>query len=155
MKKQYNFAIKKSKGIALLDVLVGIGILAVLTAVVLSRGERADGAQVNQRLVDEVSMIVTQARVWKGARTNYANLDLEELTDSELLDAQWGDGTGANPAGGDYTIAPNAVSNTRMDVTATDLTQPTCLAVANQLNPSTFDNASATCAAGVLTAVFR
>lgn len=155
MKNHNLSSLNKNRGSLLLDILMGIAIVGVLSAVVLGRGERSDSAQLTQRVTDEISTVVAQSRVWKNTRTVYTGIDIEALTDMELLDDTWGDGTGANAAGGDYSVAANAATASRMDIEATDLTQPLCLAVSNQLTSVTFGNVAPACAAGTLTATFR
>lgn len=149
-----NRNITKQKGFNLIEILIVLGIIAVGVAAVVAYQSRATTSSTANRFVSEISLIATQARVWKGAKTTYTGVSMTVLTAQELLEPTWATGTGVNPAGGNYTVAANATP-TRLTVTATGMPTALCLNVENQIEASTYQGANASCSGGTLTAVFQ
>ena len=145
---------KNSRGFTLIEILVVLAIIAIIAAVAVRKATRAETATSSQRLTDEISMIATQARVWKGTRTAYTGISVTSLTAMDYLDSEWGDGTGAHPSGGNYSLAASG-GGTQFTVTATSLTTQLCGAAEHQLEPATVNGNTASCAGGTLSATFR
>lgn len=154
MTKCKQFNMKSQRGMTLFEVMIVIGILAVIVAGVLKLQQNADNSAQRNSFVEDISLIVTQARAWKAGAVNYNGLDMEELTDSELLYADWADGTSVNPAGGNYAVGPDTSDPRRLRVTATGLPNSLCLAVERQVEASTDGGNQATCSNGTLTLVY-
>lgn len=152
--KMQSLKNRKNGGFTLVELLIVIGVIAVLAAAIFANQLRATNASTTNRFVNDINLIVTQARVWKGVKTSYTGISLTVLTSMDLLDNTWGSGTGVNPAGGNYTVAVGSPS-TRLTLTATGMDQTMCLNVENQIEAGTVGGNSASCTSGTLTATYQ
>lgn len=113
----------KQKGFTLIEILVVLGVIAVIGVVVAQNiGGKLDESNVNN-LSNEMTEI-NGAMVKCGAiyRNDYTACTFAELIRLNLLTvAQWGDGTGETPWGGDYTAAVVGGNSARYTIAATGI----------------------------------
>lgn len=127
--------IKSSQsGIALIDVIVALVIVAIATAFVMSRSERGDNAKLTKVISDDIADIHNAAISFKGTKPNYVGITMTQLTSQELLNTTWGDGTGINPMGGNYTVA--ATGSSSVNIVATGLSTGLCNGLQSKLSNS-------------------
>jgi hypothetical protein len=83
----------------------------------------------SNRYVNEISTIVTQARGWKGIKTDYTDIAIQKLIDMGRLT------TKTNADGGAYQLA--AVNVNEFTLTSADMEKKTCEDVAEQIRAQT------------------
>lgn len=139
---------KKQRGILTLDMGIGLIGLLLLTTYMLLKSEPVTEQVSEQILVDDILVIASGARDYRQTVTDgYTSVDLTTLsTSGKFINDAYGDGTSANPFGGDYTASVGATAG-ELVITATDLPTNTCEVVAAKIEKY----ATASCAAGVLT----
>ena len=145
----------KQKGFSMIELMVVLVIGAILISAIMQRTSRAETAQLKQRFVDDVALIASQAKGWKGTKSAYTGISMTTMTGMALLDTTWGAGTGVNPVGGNYTVTVNGTDSAAINVTATGMENSLCLQVENAIEPSTKGGNTAACAGGTLTATFK
>jgi len=137
---------KKNSGLALLEVVLAIVILAILASLILPRIVRLTDNKNSKVMIDNIADIGAAAASWKGANTSYTGISMTELTTTtNLLDASWGTGSGVNPVGGNYTAA---ASGNNLVITSTGLSTGLCEVTKKKLSGNVI---SAACATGTLT----
>ena len=148
-----RFNKQRQKGFTIIELMIVVAALGVLAALVLPGMGRTNKATLTKRINDEVALIGAQAAGWRGADVRYTGVSIQTLVDQGLLNADWGDGTGANPAGGDYTVAVNSTDAALVDVGATGLPDDVCEAIKHKLTPVAAS--TPTCTDGDLVVVLR
>jgi prepilin-type N-terminal cleavage/methylation domain-containing protein len=143
------------KGFSLIEIMAVLAIAALLVIGVLWSKQIVDDSLNSNQFTADIATLATQARAYRGLAPTYTGISVTALTGMGLLPTSWGAGSGVNPAGGDYTLAVNTSDSTRVDLTATGMSQVACLNVEKKIEGSTDGGSSATCSSGTLTAVFR
>lgn len=124
---------KKSKGFTIIELLIVVGIVGIFAGLVYLRSTNAGDAARAQQIQDDINQIMGAAKNWKGIRVNYAGITFAQLTGQTFLRADWGNGVGVNPEGGNYTVA---AAGQTLVVTATGLQAEVCGAVASKMTGS-------------------
>ena len=143
------------KGFSLIEIMAVLAIAAFLVLGVMWSKRIVDDSLNNNQFTSDIATLVTQARSWRGLDPTYTGISVTALTGMGLLPTSWGAGSGVNPAGGNYTLAANATNATRVDLTATGMSQEACLNVEKKIEGTTDGGNQASCSSGTLTAVFR
>jgi len=146
---------QSQKGFSLVEIMAVLAIGAFIVVGALWTRTIAMDSLNSGQFTSDISTLSTQARAWRGIKPTYTGVSVSTLTGMSLLPSSWGAGSGINPAGGNYTLAANATDSTRVDLTATGMSQAFCLNVENQIEGTTDGGNRASCTSGTLTAVFR
>lgn len=147
--------IQKQRGFTLTELLVVIVIIGALVGIALSRMGVVGPESRAKVIADHVGDIVTATRGWRGFNKPYTGVSIRVLTQMGKLPTEWGDGTGANPSQGSYTVAA-ANPSSQFTVTATGLENEVCLNTRNHILVGTLNGNSATCANnGTLSATYK
>ncbi|MDQ2077384.1 prepilin-type N-terminal cleavage/methylation domain-containing protein [Marinimicrobium sp. ABcell2] len=150
MTKRTKF--KNQKGLALAELLVALGVLAVLGLAVWNQISRTNAASSETRLLNEIGELRVAANNFRGNRPNYTGLTCEALVSDDYVEFPWANCSGVNPLGGNYTIGPHSSNNSNITATATGLGESLCNRVARSFEPNAM---GAACSGGTLTVHFR
>ena len=148
---------QRQLGIGLLELMLSLAIIAILLIMATRYYQSASDANKRNQAVDMMSAV-------NGAVQNYkidnaallADVDMTALIDAGYLPPSYGStGAGANPWGGDISVAVDGTSDASVGtftVTMSDVSPTSCVAVALRVN-GTIAGAStsgSTAAAGVV-----
>src|SRR6266850_7406829 len=97
--------IRSRPGLALTDVAIAIGVLAVLLAAVTSALGAIENARVNAAERSVETLRAAAINWLSNGRYNYVGISFNALRDENLLPPSFTE-TGSNPWGGNYTIEP-------------------------------------------------
>ena len=95
----------KEQGFTFIEVLAVLSIIAIASLGTLVLRDWAVG---NARVSEAKNLITTLqagAQMWKPASGEFTGISMTELSSIGAFPADWGDGIGKNPWGGDITIA--------------------------------------------------
>jgi prepilin-type N-terminal cleavage/methylation domain-containing protein len=142
------------QGFSIIELTVVLAVAGMLIVGALVAGNTVMSNMKSNRYVQDISLIVTAARAWKGMGTSYTNLSVAELTGMERLPTAWGNGENQNPDGGNYVLTPGTEAEVgQFTITTTGADQPTCLNVLAQIQSQSVGDS--TCSTGDLSAVFK
>ncbi len=137
-------------GLALTDVAIAIGVLAVLLAAVTASLGAIENGRVNSA-ERSVETLKGAAINWlSNGRYSYSGISFTALRTENLLPPNFTE-TGANPWGGDYTITSTGSGNNQVTITLTNLPDSGGGALARKFGPRA---RSASYASGVFTVTF-
>ena len=126
------------QGFSIIELTVVLAVAGMLIVGALVAGNTVMSNMKSNRYVQDISLIVTAARAWKGMGTSYTNLDVEELTGMERLPTTWGNGENQNPDGGNYVLTPGTGDDAgQFTIDTTDTDKTTCLNVVAQIQSQT------------------
>jgi hypothetical protein len=92
-----------------------LAIAALLVLVVMWSKRIVDDSLNSNQFTADIATLTTQASAYRALDPTYTGISITALTSMGLLPKSWGAGSGANPAGGNYTLAANATDSTRVD----------------------------------------
>jgi prepilin-type N-terminal cleavage/methylation domain-containing protein len=142
------------QGFSIIELTVVLAVAGMLIVGALVAGNTVMSNMKSNRYVQDISLIVTAARAWKGIGTSYTDLSVAELTGMERLPTTWGDGVNQNPDGGNYVLTPGTETAVgQFTIATTGADQPTCLNVLAQIQSQSVG--VSTCETGNLSAVFK
>ena len=146
---------KTQQGIGIVEILLGVALIGIAAVFVYVNATKATQNTANKQLTDEVVLIKSAGRAWRGVLPHYTGVSIAVMVDNGLLNSSWGSGTSVNPHGGNYTAVVNASDATLMTVTASGMTQSQCNGNARTLAPNAAEGTTPSCTSGTLTAIFR
>lgn len=121
-------------GLALTDVAIAIGVLAVLLAAITSSLGAIENGRVNSA-ERSVETLRGAAINWlSNGRYSYGGISFSELRNENLLPPSFAE-AGSNPWGGDYTIQPSGSSNSQVTITLTSVPNSGGNALARKFAP--------------------
>ncbi|AFV87788.1 hypothetical protein NO989_18815 [Alteromonas sp. DY56-G5] len=128
-----------------------IGVLALgLLAYNISKSEPLAANGKEQKYNDAFTTIISQARIKAEGRTDgFATFDIEDLSSEGYISEDFGDGSGTNFDGGDWSMATSTVD--QLIVSSSGLQDDICARVAEKWAVHT----AATCTSGTVTVSVR
>lgn len=147
MQKQVQkSSLKKVKGYTLIELSIGIAIVALLVIGALAA---LPGVMFNNQAKDlntEVNIIRSEVVNWKGyGRASFDGISIDTLCSPNRKALPTGicgasnKGTAANPFGGDYSVSVNELNKGRFDITVTGVPSDKRDILADQFAPNTAD----------------
>ena len=122
------------QGFSIIELTVVLAVAGMLIVGALVAGNTVMSNMKSNRYVQDISLIVTAARAWKGMGTSYTDLSVAELTGMERLPTAWGTGENQNPDGGNYVLTPGTEATAgQFTITTTLTSTATCNNVNKQL----------------------
>ena len=116
-RKRFN----SQQGFSLVELAIGLAVVTILVlAISMSSGIR-DNARIQSAANSVQTLRSTAENYLATGKLNYAGLTIDALKTAKLLPGSF-TGTGANPWGGDFTVAANT-DKTRFDITLGGLSQ--------------------------------
>ena len=107
------------KAFTLIELAIVMVIIGILVAVLIPALGMRDKANIAKAKGEIRSLHAGALGYLSAGRTTFTGVDIETMVDDGHLPAQFGDGTGSNPWGGDYTVAVNATDATKVDIALT------------------------------------
>lgn len=139
-------SLKKVKGYTLIELSIGIAIVALLVIGALAA---LPGVMFNNQAKDlntEVNTIRSEVVNWKGyGRASFDTISIDKLCTATRKALPTGicgasdDGTAANPFGGDYSVSVNTTNKGRFDIKVTGVPSDKLDILADQFAPNTAD----------------
>src|SRR5690554_5533277 len=143
MKRRYQ------AGLTAVELIVGIAVLALVLLYAVPKVNSMYEGKQEETLISDISLIVAGAKKMRGVRQNYSGVTCSALISDEYIAVPWSSCSGANPKGGNYTLA---ATGTNLTITATGLDASFCSRVQRAMSPTV---TSATCSGGTLSVVVR
>ena len=119
----------RQQGFSIIELMIVLAVAGMLIVGALVAGTTVMNGVKSNRYVNEISTIVTQARGWKGIKTDYTDIAIQKLIDMGRLT------TKTNADGGAYQLA--AVNVNEFTLTSADMEKKTCEDVAEQIRAQT------------------
>jgi type II secretory pathway pseudopilin PulG len=146
---------KTQQGIGIVEILLGVALIGIAAVFVYVNATKATQNTANKQLTDEVVLIKSAGRAWRGVLPHYTGVSIAVMVDNGLLNSSWGSGTSINPAGGNYTVTVSGTDATAMVLTVTGMEDEQCAGVARTLDPSAASGTTSSCTSGTLSITFR
>ncbi len=125
---------RSRRGLALTDVAIAIGVLAVLLAAVTSALGAIENGRVNSAERSVETLKGTAINWLSNGRYSYAGISFSELRTDNLLPPSFVE-TGSNSWGGNYTIQASGSGNNQVTITLTNVPDGGGNALARKFSP--------------------
>lgn len=138
---------KRNSGFSLVELAIGLAVITVLIlAVSMSSGIR-DTARVQSAANSVQALRAAAENYLAGGKTSYTGISVDVLKTAKLLPTNFTNAK-ANPWGGDFTLAANSSSATRLDISLSALAQEDADKLTayfnNSANSATYDTSNST-----------
>ena len=120
----------RQQGFSIIELMIVLAVAGMLIVGALVAGTTVMNGVKSNRYVNEISTIVTQARGWKGIKTDYTGIGIDQLISMGRLT------TSTNADGGDYALGEVAGEN-EFTLTSAKMEKKTCEDVAEQIRAQT------------------
>lgn len=129
LKAKLNPTNNAQKGFTLIELLVVLVVIAVLTLVGMAVKPKVMDMVSSYQVTSAVDTISSESLSWKGAKANFDGISIASMCTSGDLSknicggtgSTIGDGTKANPFGGNYAVAVNGTDSNLIDLTITNV----------------------------------
>ena len=120
----------RQQGFSIIELMIVLAVAGMLIVGALVAGTTVMNGVKSNRYVNEISTIVTQARGWKGIKTDYTDITIQKLIDMGRLT------TKTNADGGAYLLAAVTGAN-EFTLSSAGMEKKTCEDVAEQIRAQT------------------
>lgn len=145
---------KKQKGLTFIELTISIAIgLTIIIAVVAGVRNILISSEVSGAVTD-VNYIVQGAVGYRTNTSSYTGVSMAVLNASQYLPTIIGGGVGANPWGGNYTIAVNGSDASKMDITITNVPAGVSTRLESIMEPTTDGGNSAVVSGTTVTVTY-
>lgn len=153
MLKKYSNAskyTKQQKGLTLIEIMIVILIAGAIILGSFAVAKSGNQTSVIVTLENDIKLLYLAATSFKRTGGAYTDASIVNAVADGVLDQSYGNGTGVNPHGGNYTMTP--VAGNRIAIAATGLTSESCSAIARKFSPRAY---SSVCAGTTVTITFN
>lgn len=99
---------KSERGLAVIDVLIWLGVIAIVGSVIITKGDWAYDTYRVWKFKGQVGDISVGVNEWGAGKHNLTGLDMKAI--STNVPGSIGDGQGTNAFGGNFTVEPGTTA---------------------------------------------
>lgn len=108
---------RKQKGLTIIELSLGLAVVLVLALLALRGWNSMQLTKDVSAGVNTINQVYASAQNWRSSRTSFTGVSMTVLDNLSLTPDAIGDGTGANPWGGDITISAAAGNPSQVTIT--------------------------------------